>query len=79
MRVLRCVFFALVVFLCAGLAFAVVFGTVRGVVHDPQHRPIVGATVEIKSANSDWSRTEKTDANGEFSFPAVPFGDYTVT
>jgi len=79
MRALRSGLFALIVLTCAGLAYAVVFGTVRGVVHDPQHRPIVGATVEIKSANSDWSRTEKTDANGEFSFPAVPFGDYIVT
>ncbi len=79
MRVLRSVLFALVVFMCAGLAYAVLFGTVRGVVHDPQHRPVVGATVVIKSTNSDWSRTAETDANGEFSFPAVPFGNYTVT
>ena len=64
---------------CAGVALAVIFGTVRGIVHDPQHRPITGATVEIKSTNSAWSRTMKTDDNGEFSFPAVPLGDYVVT
>ncbi len=79
MRLLRCVLFALIVFMCAGLAFATVFGTVRGVVHDPQHRPIAGATVQLKSATSDWSRSAQTDDNGEFSFPAVPFGNYTVT
>jgi TonB dependent receptor/Carboxypeptidase regulatory-like domain/TonB-dependent Receptor Plug Domain len=61
------------------VAYGFVFGNVRGIVHDPQHRPIVGATVQIQSTNSDWSRSTKTDNNGEFSFPAVPFGDYTVT
>lgn len=67
------------VLLCALVARATVFGTVRGVVHDPQHRPIDGASVQIKSATSDWSMSASTDANGEFSFPAVPLGDYTVT
>jgi Carboxypeptidase regulatory-like domain/TonB-dependent Receptor Plug Domain len=79
MRPSRIVFFFIFVLIGSSVAFATIFGTVRGIVHDPQHRPIDGATVEIKSANSDWSRTAKTDANGEFSFPAVPFGDYVVT
>jgi outer membrane cobalamin receptor len=79
MRVVRWAGLMLAVVLSAGVVLAVVFGTVRGIVHDPQHRPIVGATVEIKSTNSAWSRTMKTDDNGEFSFPAVPLGDYAVT
>ncbi|MGB6482704.1 MAG: TonB-dependent receptor [Candidatus Acidiferrales bacterium] len=79
MRVLRCILFALVVFLYAGLAFGTIFGTVQGIVHDPDHRPIAGAIVVLKSANSDWSRTTTTNANGEFRIVAVPVGDYVIT
>ena len=71
--------FALVVFLLAGGVFATIFGTVRGIVHDPQHRPIAGAAVKLKSATSDWTQTMKTDHDGAFSFTAVPVGDYLVT
>jgi hypothetical protein len=64
--------------LFASAAFATVFGSVRGVVHDPQHRPVVGATVKIKSATSDWNQSVQTDQDGGFSFSAVPVGDYLV-
>ncbi len=67
------------VLLSASVAYATVFGTVRGVVHDPQHRPIRGATVALKAKSSDWKKTATTDANGEFLFNAVPLGDYSVT
>jgi len=73
------VFLLAAVFLAAGGARATVFGTVRGIVHDPQHRPVVGASVQLSSASSDWSTADKTDENGEFSFPAVPMGDYSVS
>jgi len=55
-----------------------VFGAVRGVVHDPQHRPIEGADVVLSAHNLDWKRTAKTDANGEFLIDAVPAGEYTI-
>jgi len=58
---------------------ATVFGTVRGVAHDAQHRPIPGASVRLKSATSDWTQTAETDAEGAFLFTAVPLGDYVVT
>src|ERR1039458_6428076 len=32
------------------------FGTLRGVVHDPDHRPVQGADVVVKSGNSDYAR-----------------------
>ncbi len=67
------------VVLASPLAYATVFGIVRGIVHDPQHRPVANATVVIKSATSDWSQTGQTNDDGEFSFSAVPFGDYSVT
>jgi len=61
------------------VAQATIFAPVQGIVHDPQHRPIQGAQVAIKSDTSDWSRTAVTDDNGEFRFTAVPIGQYTVT
>jgi outer membrane cobalamin receptor len=59
--------------------FATIFGNVRGIVHDPQHRPISGATVVLKAANSDWTKSATTNDNGEFEFNAVPLGDYSVS
>lgn len=65
--------------LFASLSFASVFGTVRGVVHDPQHRPIPGASVLLSAAASEWTRSVVTDAKGEFVLMAVPVGEYSVT
>jgi hypothetical protein len=59
-------------------ARATVFGTVRGIVHDPQHRPVAAATVQLKSATSDWSQETQTNSDGEFTFAPVPLGDYVV-
>jgi len=67
------------VFLFASGMFATIFGTVRGVVHDPQHRPVADAEVKLKSATSDWAQTAQTDQDGAFLFTAVPVGDYQVT
>jgi len=61
------------------LAFATIFGGVRGIVHDPQHRPIPGAKVVLRAANSQWSMSTSADANGEFHFQRVPLGDYVLT
>ncbi|MGB6027598.1 MAG: carboxypeptidase regulatory-like domain-containing protein [Candidatus Sulfotelmatobacter sp.] len=69
---------AVAVFLSAA-TFATIFGSVRGVVHDPQHRPIQGAHVTLKAQNSDWTRSSDSDDNGEFEFASVPLGNYTVT
>ncbi len=58
---------------------ATVFGELQGVVHDPQHRPIAGATVLLKSANSAFSQTATTDREGAFRFQSIPFGYYNIT
>ena len=60
-------------------AFGTVFSTVRGIVHDPQHRPVSGSEVVLKAKSSDYTQKTQTDANGEFHFDAVPLGEYTVT
>jgi hypothetical protein len=70
----------LAVFLISGSHLhATIFGKIQGIVHDPQHRPLVGASVALKAITSDWSQTAKTDDNGEFSFTTVPLGDYRIT
>jgi hypothetical protein len=68
-----------VVLFLGTVAFATIFGSVRGVVHDPQHRPIQGAQVTLKAQNSDWTESRDSDDNGEFEFTSVPIGNYTVT
>ncbi len=60
-------------------AFANVYGAVRGVVHDPQHRPVQNAMVMLKSNSSDWAKSITTDATGQFQFNGVPLGDYSVS
>jgi hypothetical protein len=63
----------------SAIAFASIFGSVRGVIHDPQHRPIQGAHITLKAQNSDWTRSLDSSDNGEFEFGSVPLGNYTVT
>jgi len=60
-------------------AAASTVGSVRGVIHDPQHRPVQNAMVMLKAKSSDWSATTNSDASGEFIFNAVPLGEYSVT
>jgi hypothetical protein len=69
---------AVVLFLST-VGFATIFGSVRGIVHDPQHRPIQGAHVTLKAQNSDWTKSLDSDSNGEFDFTSVLIGNYTVT
>src|SRR5580692_599377 len=60
-------------------ARAEIFGNVHGIVHDPQHRPVPGADVELKAQHSDWVQRQKTNDSGEFDFGGVPLGEYVVT
>ena len=68
-----------VIFLMDSVAFATIFGSVRGIVHDPQHRPIQGAHLTLKAQDSDWTQSQDSNDNGEFIFTSVPIGNYTVT
>src|ERR1700736_4368749 len=47
--------------------FAATVGSVRGVIHDPQHRPLQNVMVMIKAKSSDWSATANSNASGEFA------------
>jgi hypothetical protein len=69
----------LAIFIVSGPTLqATIFGKMEGVVHDPQHRPLPGASVTVRAVTSDWTQTAQTDDNGEFSFTGVPLGDYKV-
>jgi hypothetical protein len=60
-------------FLLSSLAaLATVFGSVTGIIHDPHHRPVQGATVSLKAKSSDWSAVATSNANGQYRFIAVP-------
>ena len=77
----KLVFFSwLANFLVLGsLLHATIFGRIQGIVHDPQHRPVAGASVKLQAITSDLSQTAQTSDSGEFSFATVPIGDYKVT
>jgi outer membrane receptor for ferrienterochelin and colicin len=71
-------------FLCGILflstaALATIFGSVEGLIHDPQHRPIQNAQVTLHAENSEWTKVLTSDAEGEFRFENVPLGEYKVT
>ncbi len=68
----------LVLLFCVSL-HATIFGRIQGIVHDPQHQPLAGASITLKAATSEWSETTQSDSNGEFAFSAVPVGDYRIT
>ncbi|HTX03952.1 MAG TPA: TonB-dependent receptor, partial [Candidatus Acidoferrales bacterium] len=73
---------------CAAIAFIALFfgfalpanaaatGVVRGQV-TVHGTPTAGATVTLRGAQTSISTT--TDAKGNYSFPLVPFGRYTIT
>ena len=75
MRVFRLsvLLLCLVPFLHAGI-----FGVVRGLVHDAQHRPISGVQIALRAHLSDWQKTAITGDDGQFEIDTVPAGDYTI-
>jgi outer membrane receptor protein involved in Fe transport len=68
----------LFVCLAAGL-WATVLGSVRGIVHDPDHRPVANARVSVRAIGSEFSLTLATNAEGSFEASGVPVGAYQVT
>ncbi len=77
-RLVLCVYLANFL-LSISLLHATIFGKIQGIVHDPQHRPVTGASVKLQAVHSDWHQTAQTNDNGEFSFTTVPVGDYKIT
>src|SRR5712692_5019735 len=75
----RVLMFIIFVLPLAGASLATVFGTVRGIVHDPQHRPVSGIQVVLKAKASEFTLNARTDDAGQFHFDAVPIGEYSVS
>src|SRR5258708_11124083 len=66
-------------FLSANTARATISSQVHGVVHDPQHRPIAGAHIELHAAHSAFTQATVTANDGSFTIPSIPLGDYLLT
>jgi hypothetical protein len=67
-----------VLLICALAAAATVFANVRGVVHDPQHRPISGAQISLRATDSAFALRTATSATGDFELRQVPLGVYRL-
>ena len=76
---MRRIWYFVVFLFAAPCVLATVFGSVRGIVHDPQHRPVPGITVILNMRNSEFAQTAQTDSDGQFHFDAVPLGEYTIS
>jgi outer membrane receptor protein involved in Fe transport len=66
------------VLLFAGAASASIFGSVHGLIHDPQHRPVQDAKATLRSSTSEWAQSTVSNEAGEFVFENVPLGEYRV-
>ncbi|PWT88401.1 MAG: hypothetical protein C5B54_10690, partial [Acidobacteria bacterium] len=66
--------------LLAGITWAqVTTGSMKGVITDPDGKPVPGATVTISSsALLGGTRTAYTNDTGTFRFPSLPIGTYSV-
>jgi outer membrane cobalamin receptor len=74
-----CLFVVLFLVVLVSISNATIFGTVRGVVHDSQHRPIPDVQITLKARDSAFTLTTQTDVNGDFHFDAVPVAEYVIT
>ena len=54
-------------------------GTISGKATDQQGLAMPGVTVTVESPALQGTRTAITSANGDYIFPFLPPGDYTVT
>jgi len=75
--ILRSVWPALIVVVT--VARAANLGTLKGIVHDPQHRPVAGAQLVVRAQHGTSSYKVQSDSNGEFQFTDIPEGEYDVT
>ena len=78
LRVFFVVFLLLSV--CAGLAFSqAINATLLGTVTDASGAVVVNAKVTITETNTGVSRTANSNESGNYSFPNLPPGTYSVT
>ncbi len=71
--------FAAVFLVFVGASEATAAGNLRGIVHDPQHRPVENASVAIECPDLPWSRTAQTNADGDFQINDIPENRCSIT
>lgn len=73
--------FGFVLFLCiVPTSMAQLYpGRVTGRVQDAQGAVVSGANVKLANPATNFERTTDSDANGEFNFPELALGTYTLT
>lgn len=73
--------FATVLVCCAPVlsGFEPHVAILRGLIHDPQHRPVPGAQISIRRLPSAPARAVVSDANGEFQADALAPGSYAIS
>jgi hypothetical protein len=76
--VLRALWCAIVVALCASSAFAQTQGRLVGTIEDAQGAVLPGVTVTVTSPQLQGANSTVTDATGQFRFPTLPPGAYRV-
>jgi hypothetical protein len=70
---------SIVLFAITAAALAPDRGTIRGTVTDPTGAAVPEAVVTVKNVNTGLTQIVKTSADGVYSIPYLPVGDYTVT
>src|SRR5213594_221918 len=67
---------------CTALAWSqaqVTTGIIQGTIVDPTGAAVPGAKVEAKNLDTNFTRSQDSDAGGRFAFLQMPPGRYTVT
>lgn len=70
--------FAALLLCCLPAVLAQTTGELRGTVKNPSSQPAAGAKVTARFEGTGVVRNSETDAQGEFAFPSIPVGEYTV-
>lgn len=70
---------ALLLLSLASPAAAQAFGSLIGTVRDPSGAPISGALVIVASARTGIARSQRSNSGGNYAFPHLPIGTYTLT
>jgi len=76
---LRLLLFVIIIFTVTFSLAQLYPGRVTGRVQDAQGAVVSGANVKLTNPATGLVRTATTDANGEFNFPELALGTYTLT
>src|ERR1700751_3054323 len=74
----HCALLAGICVMLSGVSSASIFGSITGLIHDPEHRPVQGAKVTIWSNTTKWTPATTSDKSGQFRFDNASLGTYTV-